>query len=837
MGFLENNVGEKMKKDSQGCGQFSPKHLLKAYRTLFCVLVLGITAISATAQSPGEWIPEGAAPNTQGQVENIVPDDEVVGAVHCIVTHPTDPDIMWVGAVNGGLWRTNNGSAGSPTWIRQSDSAMGSQRSLSISALDLDPTDAMSQTLVAGLGSVSSFLSISGDRNGILRTVDGGDTWMPLGTNELQGANISGVASRGSTIVVSVIGAEGGAQTGIWRSTDTGATFTRISTGTGATTGLPSCQAFYLEGDPQNNSRLFTATRAIQTGNNGIFRSDDTGANWVRVSDAAIEALMGNSSNVEIAVGNSNNVYVAIANNGRLAGLFRSGNGGTSWTSLDLPNPQIHPGGQAGIHMSIVADPTNVNLVYIGGDRQGSSVTGATDFSGNLWRVNAAAAPGSQAAHLTHSNSQGPAGGGTASGSSPHADSRDMAFDAAGNIIETDDGGIYRRTSPQDNTGDWFSIIGDLQTPEYHNVAYDANSNIIMGGAQDTGSSAQDAPGSLRWISVSTADGGDTVVDDISSPGLSTRFASFQNLGNFTRRVYDANNVLQSSTGVNLTPIGGSPGLGASFVTPLEINAVDGNRLLIMASNGTYESDDHGDTVTRISAPAVIDFGQLGADPLSYGAADNADIVYVGSRDRIFVRTGAPGTPVNQANSYPGTGTGRFVRDTVIDPSTGNNAFVVDPQRVFRTTDAGANWTDITGNIATLDGGELRSIEYIEHSDDDALVVGSDRGVFITRASDGFSTWEVMGTGLPNVMVMELEYDASDNILLAGLMGRGAFTMMEPLAGNPCPFDVSGDGIVSQADLDLLFGGWNEVDLDVDEDGIVTIRDLIAVLNGFGPCP
>ena len=92
--------------------------------------------------------------------------------------------------------------------------------------------------------------------------------------------------------------------------------------------------------------------------------------------------------------------------------------------------------------------------------------------------------------------------GGTASGSAPHADSREMTFDANGNLIEVDDGGIYRRTSPRDNTGDWFSINGNLQVFEFHNVIYDTNSDILFGGAQDNGTPVQISTGSLVWSAV-----------------------------------------------------------------------------------------------------------------------------------------------------------------------------------------------------------------------------------------------------------------------------------------------------------------------------------------------
>lgn len=809
--------------------------------SLWCMLLVAPVAI---AQITTEWVPEGAAPNTLGQVENITPNDEVVGAVHAVVAHPTDANIVWVGAVNGGVWRTNNATAMSPNWTRQTDTTMISQRSLSISALTLDPTDTSFGTLVAGLGSYSSFLSVGGDRNGLLRTVDGGDTWVSIGSADLGGARVSGVAARGSVIVVSVQNSTNGiGGAGVWRSINTGASFTRVSTGNGTATGLPSCEAFDLVGDPQNQNRLFVSIRRAQSGGtNGIYRSDDAGASWVKVSDAAIESLMaGVSSNVEMAVGNSNNVYVAIANSGRLAGLFRSGDGGGAWTSLDLPSPTIHPGGQAGIHMSIVADPNDANIVYIGGDRQDQlnlswpNLIGARDFSGNLYRVNAAASAGTQAVHLTHSNSLGPAGGGTANSSSPHADSREMTFDANGNLIETDDGGIYKRINPQSNTGDWISMIGDLQTAEYHNIAYDANSNIIMGGAQDTGSSAQEQAGGLQWASVSTADGGDTVVDDISTPGFSTRFASFQNLGRFRRRVYDANNQFQSVTLVGLNVVSG-PGLVPAFVTPLEVNSQDGDRLLILANNAAYESFDQGDTLTAISTATSLDFSALGSDPISYGAADNADIIYIGSSDDIFVRTGTPGSPVTQSLTYPGTGSGRVVRDTVIDPAMGSRAFVVDARTIYRTTDSGGTWTDITGNIPTFDPGNLLSIEYIDNDNDDALVVGTDRGIFLAFESDNFNVWQRLGKGLPNAPVYEIEYDRGDDILVAGLFGRGAFTMQEPLALQ-CPLDLSGNGVIGAEDFALAVEGWNLAALDTDGDGLVTILDLLAIQASFGPCP
>ena len=238
---------------------------------------------------------------------------------------------------------------------------------------------------------------------------------------------------------------------------------------------------------------------------------------------------------------------------------------------------------------------------------------GARNFSGRLFRGDTTVAPtgavpSPQWEHLTHSNSivQIP-GGGTASGSSPHADSRKMVFDANGDLIEVSDGGIYRRTSPQNNTGDWFSKNGDIQTTEFHDVAYDTNSNtIILGGSQDNGTSVQITMGSTTWRLVSGGDGGDVAVDNITLAGSnqSIRYSSSQNLGSFRRETYDAaNNRIGPAVFPALTVVGGGAQLEEQFVTPVELNAINPTRLVIGGSNSVYESFDQGNTITEINGP------------------------------------------------------------------------------------------------------------------------------------------------------------------------------------------------------------------------------------------
>jgi hypothetical protein len=751
------------------------------------------------AQAPG--------PNTQGQVEGI-DDGEVVGGIKAVVVHPTNAGIVYVGAVNGGIWKTENGMDPAPVWQHQTDD----QKSLSIGALEFDPTDPTGQTLVAGTGCFSSFGSCGADaRSGLLRTTDGGASWKAIdGEGTLKGLNIAGVSPRGGIIVIAVNTANDPADRGIWRSPDTGASWTQISGRRG--TGLPPGAAYDLASDPLDPNRLLT-----NAGNRGLYRSIDAGATWTKVSNTAMDALMARVENVKISVGRDHNVFVAVAvvvpiaeipDASRLAGVFHSANGVNGWAAMDLPatvehkgiSQGIHPGAQGGIHLSIAADHNNSQIVYIGGDRQpcfteelgcsqdGASGSpppppwpnsiGAMDFSGRLFRGDASKPAGHQWVSLTHANTS-VAGGGTGRGSAPHADSRAMVVAANGALIEADDGGVYRRTDPQTNRGDWFSMNGNIQATEFHAIAWDANSHLAIGSAQDTGTPVQRLRSNVRWRSVSTGDGGDVAVDDLSSPGLSTRYSSAQSLLGFQREVYDASNVRQSRELLALTNLSNPDGkhpLQAQFYTPIKLNTVSSTRLIIGAANSVYESLDQGDTITKVEPDLTVNDSP---DIIAYGALGNPDILYVGSGKQVFIRRAANPEPLQASTSYPGTD---LIRGIAIDPNDPKAAYVLDASRVFRTTTMGDNWMEITGDLPSLDPGELHSIAYLTNSPAGAVLVGGDTGVFEARGAS-FSSWSRLGSGLPRAPVRHLQYSSKDQLLLAGTLGRGAWT----LAFSPSP--------------------------------------------------
>ena len=189
---------------------------------------------------------------------------------------------MYVATVNGGIWETTNATAATPHWVPLTDTLP----SLSMGALAFDPTDATDQTLIAGIGATSSFGALHNTLSGVLRTTDGGKTWSQLGTTALAGDNITSVAARGTTLLAAAdsnwscfFDPSTAKTNGLFRSTDTGTTWTNISDGKH---GLPNnVSVSDLVGDPLNPN-VFYAGVTGATG--GVFKSTDGGLNWTNIS-------------------------------------------------------------------------------------------------------------------------------------------------------------------------------------------------------------------------------------------------------------------------------------------------------------------------------------------------------------------------------------------------------------------------------------------------------------------------------------------------------------------------------------------------------------------------
>ena len=141
----------------------------------------------------------------------------------------------------------------------------------------------------------------------------------------------------------------------------------------------------------------------------------------------------------------------------------------------------------------------------------------------------------------------------------------------------------------------------------------------------------------------------------------------------------------------------------------------------------------------------------------------------MGAGSRVFVRTAADPAPLTRSAAY----TGGTVLGIVIDRNAPQTAYVIDPDSEYRTTDAGLHWTDITGNLGTVDPGTFQSVAHNANLPGGALVVGSLTSVFQASGAN-LHNWRRLGNGLPRRPVYHLEYDPRDRVLLAGTLGRGA---------------------------------------------------------------
>ena len=772
--------------------------------------------------TPGIWQFQGPAPIRNGQT-SVPPNNLVSGAVESIAVNPDNPSQIYVGTVNGGVWRTDNANPNSPdatVWTPLTDQLA----SLAMGDIAFSPLDPSGNTLFAGTGSYSSLGAAGGPAIGVLRTTDGGANWSTFSLPGFQHQiktvlpttiDLDPGSGLQQMVLVSTIG--GG---GLYRSNDNGQTYTLLS-GTG---GLPNGDVYQLIADPNNGSRFYASI-----GYQGIFRGDfDSGSgniNWVAVNDGITG--ISTAGNIQVAAVDSGaNTTLFALLSGTNYGAFRSVDNGASWTTLATPpsnfnlNHALTQGSS-----TMLADPTNDQVVYIAAPYNGEP---------DIFRYDPAGA-GSWVP-IDYSGAQ--------ANTAPHADARDLAFQGTDTLIASDDGGIYFIQHPLDaSNNSWHAYIGDggtgLGNIEFHDVAWDAISNVIVGGAQDNGTEVQQSTGSKVWNLFSYGDGGDVTIDPstLASANESIRYFSYQELGGFSRQVVDAaNNNVGGS--VSLIPSGGLPGFVGQFITPVEINAIDppsgkSRRIVIGgrtdASNpagAVYEADNAGiaasaDDVNWVRIPTAPGFAAV--SDMAYGGrsggVDNPDVLYVGSSSNVFVRTTAGGTLIPTATPFPGG----FVRDIVLDPDDWHHVFVITYSGVWEGTDTGSTWTSITGDLSNIGTTDFLSMEYISAAVD-ALVVGTNLGVYATL-STSFGTWLKLGNALPNAEVWDLDYDAADNILVAGTLGRGAWSLNNVTSEFSPPGasiqgqkwnDLNNNGVEDSGEPGLQ--GWT-IYLDADGDG------------------
>ncbi|HVP10268.1 MAG TPA: DUF4198 domain-containing protein, partial [Phycisphaerae bacterium] len=447
---------------------------------------------NSTAIGPA-WEQWGPAPT--------VSDSEYAGRVSVIVCSPSNSNKYYVGGADGGVWRTTDGGA---SWTPLTDdmptTAMG--------ALALDPTN--ENVIYVGTGE-ANFAYHCRFGLGILKSTDGGDTWTALAESTFAGRCISRILvdpSNPQAVYAAVTPAGGfipprGAAkghpqandpVGVYKSLDGGVTWARL------TNGLPSMAATDLAMQPGSSQIVYAAIGHIFGDiTNGIYKSTNAGQSWTKLAGGFPTTDLGRIS-IAIAPSMPQRVFAAIAgaatstgDSADLRGVYRTDNGGTTWTAVSPINYMATYGWYLNV---VTVQPSNPNVVIVGGMNMLRSTN-----AGSTWT------------DITP----------------PHVDQHALFWDAAGRLLAGDDGGVHRST----NLGDaWTALNDGLGIFQFYAglSLHPTQTDTLFGGTQDNGTNRR--TGSDNWTQVFGGDGGFTAVNQ-ASPDIV--FCEYQGTGNLYR--------------------------------------------------------------------------------------------------------------------------------------------------------------------------------------------------------------------------------------------------------------------------------------------------------------
>jgi len=672
------------------------------------------------------------------------------GRIIDLENHPTNPQIIYLGAAGGGVWKSNNaGTTFRPIFEKHAQS---------IGVVKLDPKDP-DNIIWVGTGEIWTRNSVSiGD--GLYKSTDAGNNWKKVGFEKSE--RISSIVinpNNTNEIYVGVLGAlwSDSEDRGIYKSNDGGETWNKI-----LYIG-PSTGAADVIMDPNNPSILYASMwefrRAAWSFVSGgktsaLYKSTDSGKTWNKIHNGFPSGDLGRIA-VAIAPSDSKILYSVLETGEKATnGLWKSTNAGASWEHLNNDfGLTVRP-----FYFSrITIDPKNPDVVIKGGLSGSISRDGGKTFKslGNM-----------------------------------HSDIHDVVFDINNSdiIYSGTDGGFYRSW----DGGSTFEITEDLPLSQFYHISVDNETPYnVYGGLQDNGSwyGPSSSPGGVNardWNSVGYGDG----YRVLKHPTKNIIYSEMQGALNVWR--YDVDN--NRTRTIQPMKRKGDPDLRFNWNPPMAISAFVPDRFY-MGSQFVHKSDDMGETWEIISPdlttndPSKQDQSKSGGLSIDNSGAENhttiftiaespldKDIIWVGTDDgNVQVTKNGGKNWSNVTENLVGIPANTWVahieasvhgKGTAYAVFEGHTSGDMKPY-ALKTTDFGKTWTTIiTDDIY----GFARNIQE-DYETENLLYLGTEFGLYITI--DGGKNWSRFENNMPATAVHFIDLQKQTNDLVMGTHGRG----------------------------------------------------------------
>ncbi|MFY9660194.1 MAG: hypothetical protein WAJ97_06200 [Terriglobales bacterium] len=658
---------------------------------------------------------------------------------------PGDPTTYYFGATGGGVWKSTDGAN---TWSAIFDKD-GSPSIGSIAVAGSDPN-----VVYVGTGEACIRGNIS-NGDGVWKSVDAGKSWKYVGLKDSRAIGKVIVNPHNPDIAfVAALGHPYGPNTerGVFRTTDGGKTWDKVlykDENTGA---------IDVTFDPQNPHILFAslweARRtpwSLSSGGpgSGIYRSTDAGTTWKKLEEHGLPK--GPYGRIGLAVAaNSERVY-AIVEAKEGGGFYRSDDGGDTW---DLVNSSHSLLQRAWYYMHVIADPQDVNTVYVADVEFFKSTDGGRSFN---------------KVKVPHGDNHG-------LWIDPKNTKRMIASNDGGVTVSLDGGNSWTREDNQP-TAQFYHVITDTRTPYYVYGAQQDNSTVAIASRSDDGAIGRD-----NWYTVGGGEAG-YIAPNPTDPNIVYAGDYQGNITRFDRRTNQIQSINVSpeiSDGRGAAPLDHRFQWTAPIVTsPHDPNTIyyGGERVFKTSDGGMHWEAISGDLTRNDKSkqqpsggPITIDdtgteyydtVFSIAPSPLAKGQ------IWAGTDDGLIQLTRDEGktwtnvTPKDLAE---------WSRISLIEasPHYAGAAYVaVDRHQnddlapyIYKTADYGATWSRITAGIP--DGSFVRAVRE-DPKRKGLLYAGTERGVFVSF--DDGAHWRSLQINLPIVPVHDLVVKNDDLVL------------------------------------------------------------------------